>query len=112
MNLVLALAALINQGQLEKSPHVGALASQRYEHGHISGVVLGVLPVGIEEDRPLVASNGEVIASDVLADTHALGQGVALDRELVRAVHGPGEGLGRRRRDQVAAVGVRRIVHV
>lgn len=94
MNLVLSFAALINKGELEERPYVGALAGERNEDGDIGGVVLGVLAVGVEIDGPLVAADGEVVAGDVLADADALGEGVALYGEVVGAVDGLGQGEG------------------
>ncbi|GLT61306.1 hypothetical protein SLA2020_340250 [Shorea laevis] len=93
MDLVLAFAALVHERQFEQGSDIGALAGERDEDGHIGGIVLGVLAVGVEVDRPLVPSDREIVTRDVLPHPHALGQGVTLDNELVRAVlglrHGP-----------------------
>lgn len=70
MDLVFPLAALINKRELEKRPDLTTLAGQRDEDRDVSGVVLGVLAVREEEDRPLVPSHGEVIARYVLPDAH------------------------------------------
>ena len=87
VHLVLLLPALVHQRELEQRAHVRALAGERDEHRHVGGVVLWIFAVGVEVDGPLVASDGEVVARDVLPDAHALGQRVALDHELVRPVH-------------------------
>jgi len=84
---VLALAALVEQRELEERAHVGAVGRERDEYGDVVGVVLGVLPVGVEVDRPLVAADGEGLAGDVLPHAHALGERVALDHEAVGPVH-------------------------
>jgi hypothetical protein len=84
---VLALVALVEERELEERAHVGALGGERDEDGDVGGVVLGVLPVGVEVDRPLVPAHGEGLAGDVLPHAHALGERVALDHEPVRAVH-------------------------
>lgn len=94
MDLVLPFAALINKGELEERPYVGALAGEGNEDGDIGGVVFGVLAVGVEIDGPLVAADGEVVAGDVLADADALGEGVALYGEVVGPVDGLGQGEG------------------
>jgi hypothetical protein len=100
VDLVLALAALVEQRELEEGADVGALGGEGDEDGDVGGVVLGVLPVGVEVDRPLVAADGEGLAGDVLPDAHPLGERVALDHEAVGAVHRlrHGAGAGRRRR--------------
>lgn len=87
MHLVLFLPALIDKRELEQRPDISALAGQGNEDGDVGGAVLGVLAVGVEVDGPIVAANGEVVAGDVLADPHALGEGVALDGEPVGPVH-------------------------
>jgi hypothetical protein len=100
VDLVLALAALIKERELEEGTHVGAIGSEGDEDGDVDGVVLGVLPVGVEVDRPLVSAHGEGLAGDVLPHAHALGERVALDHEAVGAVHrlrhGARAGGGRR----------------
>jgi hypothetical protein len=87
VDLVLALAALVEERELEERADVGALGGESNEDGDVGGVVLGVLPVGVEIDRPLVPADGEGLAGDVLADAHSLGQRVALDDETVGAIH-------------------------
>jgi len=100
VDLVLALAALVKERELEESADVGAIGGEGDEDGDVDGVVLGVLPVGVEVDRPLVAAHGEGLAGDVLAHAHALRERVALDHEPVGAVHrlrhGARAGGGRR----------------
>ena len=66
MNLVLLLAALVDERELEEGTHVGALAGEGDEDGDVCGVVLGVLAVGVEVDGPLVPAYREGIARDVL----------------------------------------------
>jgi hypothetical protein len=87
VDLVLGLAALVEERELEERADVGALGGERDEDGDVGGVVLGVLPVGVEVDGPLVPADGEGLAGDVPADAHPLGEGVALDDEAVGTVH-------------------------
>lgn len=94
MHLVALLAALIQQRQLEKRPHVGPLASQRDKKRNVRRIVLHALAIGIEINCPRVSTHHERIGSYVLADPKALRQGIAGDFELVRSVNG----LGDRRR--------------
>lgn len=70
MNLVMPLPALVNERELEKRPDFGAFASQCDEDRHVRRVILRVLTVRVEEDPPLVASDGKVIARDVLPHAH------------------------------------------
>lgn len=72
MNLVLAVAALVEKREFEERANVGAFGSERDEDGDISGVIFGVLAVGIEVYRPLVPSNRERLARDVFADSDSL----------------------------------------
>lgn len=90
VDLVVVPAALVQQRELEERPDVGALAGERDEERDVCGVVLGALAVRVEVDRPGVSPHGEGFGGDVPADPHALGQGVALDLELVRPIHGLG----------------------
>lgn len=46
VHLVAALAALIDHGDLEDRPHVGPLAGQGDEHGHVARIVLRLFPPG------------------------------------------------------------------
>lgn len=92
MNLMFALAALIHESQFEESSNIGTLAGECNKNGDISGMILGILSVGVEVNRPLVASDGEILAGNVFADAHAFGQGVTLDDELVGAIDGLGHG--------------------
>nr|KYP71071.1 hypothetical protein KK1_010315 [Cajanus cajan] len=87
VNLVLPLAALVEEREFEERPDVGAFAGQGDEDGDVSGIVLGVLAVGVEVDRPVVPSDAEQIARNVLPHSHPLRQRVPLDHEPVRAVH-------------------------
>ncbi|KAL6992950.1 hypothetical protein U1Q18_011065, partial [Sarracenia purpurea var. burkii] len=95
VDLVIPLAALVDERQFEQCADVGALAGQCDEDGDVHGVVLGVLAVGVEVDGPLVATDGESVAGDVLPHSHAFGQRVTSDHELVRAVHQSREFLSR-----------------
>lgn len=87
VDLVLALAALVEERELEEGADVGAVAGEGDEDGDVGGVVLRVLAVGVEVDGPVVATDGEGVAGDVLAHPRALRQGVTLDQEPVRSVH-------------------------
>lgn len=104
MNLVLLLTALIDKRELEERSDVGALAGERDEDRNVSGIVLRVLPVGVEVNRPLVTSDGENVARNVLPHSHALRQRVSLDHELVRAVHRLRHRSRARRREQWSLV--------
>lgn len=88
VDLVLASSTLIEERQLEQSPNIGSLTGKGYENGNIGGMILGVLAIGVEVDRPLVAADGEIVAGDVFADADALGQGITLDHEVVGAIDG------------------------
>ena len=70
MNLMIPLPALVNKSELEKRPNFSPFASQRDEDGYIRRVILRILTVRVEEDPPLVSSDGEVIARDVLPHAH------------------------------------------
>lgn len=98
MDLVLAFPALVHKRQLEQCSHIGALTGKRDEDRHIGRVVLGVLAVWVEINRPLEPSDREVVTRYVLPDPHSLGQGITLDNELVRTVHGLRHGPRARRR--------------
>jgi len=100
MNFVLPLAALVEERELEKRPDVGAFAGQGDEDGDVGGIVLGILAVGVEVDRPVVTSDGEHVARNVLPHSHPLRQRIALDHELVRPAHRLRQRLRIRRRRQ------------
>lgn len=85
---MLPFPTLIQQRQLEQRPNIGPIASQRDEDGDVSGVILGVLAVGVEVDSPLVPADGESVAGDVFSDPDSFGQRVAFDREAVGSVYG------------------------
>lgn len=87
MNLMPPSPALIHQRQLEQSPNVARIARQGDEERDVGGVLLGVLPVGVEVDHPVVSVHGEDVALYVPPRAHAFGERVAFDRELVRSVH-------------------------
>lgn len=84
---MLPLPALIQKRELEQRPHVRPFARQRDERRHVRHVVLDVLAVGVEVNRPVVPPDPERVARNVLPRAHPFGQGVALDREIVGAVH-------------------------
>lgn len=88
------IATLIQKGQLEKRPNVGAIAGKRDEEGNIGGIVLRALPIRVEINRPIVTTHRENIRSYVLPDPDSLGERVPGDLELVGASHR----LGYRRR--------------
>lgn len=83
MNLMFALATLIHERQFEESSNIGALAGQCNENRDISGMILWILAVRVEVNRPLVASDREILAGNVFSNAHTFGQRVALDHELV-----------------------------
>nr|KYP40451.1 hypothetical protein KK1_038206 [Cajanus cajan] len=97
MNLIIPLLTLIHQRQLEESPNIGPVASERYEDGNVHGIVLGVLAIRVEIDGPIVATDAESVAHDVLPRTHPFRQRITLYRELVRAVHRFADRTGARR---------------
>lgn len=87
MNLMPPSTALIHQRQLEQRPNVARIARQGDEERDVRGVLLRILPVGVEVDHPVVSPDGEDVALDVPPRAHAFGEGVASDREFVRSVH-------------------------
>lgn len=100
VDLVLALAALVDEGELEEGAHVGALARERHERGHVRGPVLGALPVRVHVHRPLVAPHRERPARQEPPRPHPLRQGEPLHRVPVRPAHR----LEHRPRPRVAAI--------
>jgi len=112
VHLVLAVAALVEQGEFEERANVGAFGSERDEDGDIGGVVFRILAVGIEVNRPLVPSDGESLAGDVFSDADSLGKRVTLDDELVRTVHRLRHRPRTRPRRQDAPTRRRRVVHL
>lgn len=104
MNLMLSLAALVDEGELEEGSNVGTVASEGDEGRNIGGVVVGILAVGVEVDGPLVPTHGEALADDVLSHAHAFGQRVSPDLEPVGAVDGlRHRSRARRRQERVPA---------
>lgn len=95
MNLVTLFAALIQQSELEKRPHVSPLTSQRDKKRNVRGIVLHAFAIGIKINRPRVTAHHERIGRYVLADPQALRQRIPGDFELVRSVNRLGD---RRRR--------------
>jgi hypothetical protein len=95
VHLVLTLAALVDQRELEERAHIGAVAGERDEERDVGGLVVGALPVGVEVYRPLEPADGEGLGGDELPHTGPLGERVAGDLEVVRPVHRLGD---RRRR--------------
>lgn len=91
VNLVACAAGLVEEGELEEGAYVGALGGEGDEDGDVAGVVLVVLPVGVDVDGPVVAADGEGVAGEVPAGADALGEGEALEGVLVRAPHGLGD---------------------
>lgn len=88
VDLVLgAVVGLVEEGELEESPDVGAFAGEGDEDGDIGGVVLGILAVWVEVDGPVVASDREALAGDVLPDAHPFRKRVSSYRQAVRSVH-------------------------
>lgn len=91
MHLVPLPPALIQERQLEQSPHVRTVAGERDEERDIGGIVLGALPVGVKVNRPRVPTHIERVGSDVLPNPEPLRQRIPVDLEMVRAVHGLGD---------------------
>jgi len=112
VHLVLAVAALVEQGEFEERANVSSFGSEGDEDGDIGGVVFRILAVGIEVNRPLVASDGESFARDVFSDAYSLGKRVTLDHELVRTVHRLRHRPRTRPRRQDAPTRRRRVVHL
>ena len=74
---------LINKRQFEESSNIGALAGQCNENRDISGMILRILAVRIEVNRPLVSPDHKSLTGNVFPDAHAFRQGVAFNHELV-----------------------------
>jgi hypothetical protein len=98
VDLVASAARLVQEGKLEEGAHVGAAGDEGDEDGDVGSVVLGVLAVGVEVDSPVVASDGEDVAGEVVAGAHALGEGETLDGVVVGAPHCVGDVARPRRR--------------
>lgn len=96
MHLVLALAALVDERELEQRAHIGALAGEGYEERDVGSAILAALPVGVEVDRPVESPDVEGLGGDELPHPDPLGEGVARDLEVVGAVHRLGDRRGRR----------------
>ncbi|RDX62637.1 hypothetical protein CR513_59005, partial [Mucuna pruriens] len=112
MNLVLAVTTLVEQGEFEERANIGALGSECDEDGDISGVIFGVLAVGVKVYGPLVTSHRESLAGYVFSDADSLRQRVTLDNELVRTVHRLRHRPRTRPRRQDAPTRRRRVVHL
>jgi hypothetical protein len=112
VHLILPIAALVDERELEERAHIGALAGERDEERYVGRFVLGALPVGVEVYRPLEPADGEGLGGDVLSHTGPFGEGVAGDLEVVRPVHRLGDRrrrrLGRGRRGGGGQGGERR----
>lgn len=91
---MIPLPALILQRDLEQSPDVHPLTLEDDEEGDVGGVVLDVLAVWVEVDRPEVAAGLEGVAGDVSPYPDPLREGEALDDKLVGAVDGSGDRAG------------------
>ncbi len=100
VDFVVPVPTLVHHGQLEQSPHVGAVASERDENRDVHRIVLGVFTVGVKVNRPVVTAHRESVAHYVLTHTHPFGQRVALHGETVHSVHGLADKAGRRCRVQ------------
>lgn len=96
MHLVIPIPTLIHHRQLEQSPHVGTIARERDEHRDVHRIVLGVLPVGVKVNRPVITAHRERVAHYVFTHAHPFGQRVTLHRETVRSVHRLADEAGRR----------------
>jgi hypothetical protein len=53
MHLVLPLAALVDERELEQRAHIRAFAGQGYEERDVGCAILAALPIGVEVDRPV-----------------------------------------------------------
>jgi len=73
VHLVLPLAALVDERELEERAHIRALAGEGYEEGDVGGAVLRALPVGVEVDRPVESPHGEGLGGDILPHPDTLG---------------------------------------
>lgn len=113
MHLMLPLPALVDQRQLKKCPHVRTFAGERDEDRHIHRIVLGILPVGIEVNRPVEPAHREQVARDVLPRSHPLRERIPPDRKTVgpihRLVHGFGGRAGRRLCPGALRLGLERV---
>lgn len=90
VNLMLAITTLINKGELEQCPNIGAFACKGDENGDISRVIFRVFPIWVEINCPLVATHREILTGYVLSNSYALSKRIPLYDEVVRAVHGVG----------------------
>ena len=111
MHLVPLLPTLIQKGQLEKCPNVGAFAGQRDEERHVGRIVLHALPIRVEINRPIVPSDRKHVGGHVLPNPDPLRERVPRNLELVRPPHRlrhrhRRRGAGRRR--GVRRCGIRR----
>jgi len=73
MHLVLPLAALVDERDLEQRAHIGAFAGQGYEERDVDNAILAALPIGVEVDRPIESPHVEGLGGDELPQ---LGSGV------------------------------------
>jgi len=87
MNLMLPLTTLINKRKFKKRPHIRSFTRQRDENRNIRRIILRILSIRVEVDRPLKPSDGENIASNVFSNSHSLRERVPLDQEFVRTVN-------------------------
>lgn len=92
MHFMLPFPALVNKSQLEQRSDIRPLARQRNENRDVSRIILRIFTVGVKVNRPFIASDGEIIAGDMLTDAHSFGHGVALDHKAVRPIYGLGHG--------------------
>lgn len=99
------LAALIQKRQFKQRPHVRALAGQRDEQRHVLRIILDALAVRVKINSPGETAHHECVGSDVSPNPHPFRERVAVDFELVGAIHGlrsggggGGDRRGRRRR--------------
>nr|GMD50379.1 ribonuclease HI [Ipomoea batatas] len=83
VHFVLPSPTVIHKGELKQGPDIGVFAGERDENRNVDGGILDVLAVGVKVDSPIVATDGEGIAGDVLARTHALAQRVTPDGEVM-----------------------------
>uniref|UniRef100_A0A2C9V2P8 Uncharacterized protein n=1 Tax=Manihot esculenta TaxID=3983 RepID=A0A2C9V2P8_MANES len=83
MHFVFPISTLIHQRQLEQSPDVRSLAREGDKNRNIHGTVLGIFPIWVEVNSPIVTSHRENITRYALSSSHPFGQRIPLYLKLV-----------------------------